>query len=325
MISRRGAGLTSVGIALVRRAPFLVNAALAAACRGACFHSSFQVTDTLGTTSRSKNKNNGDDVITPETLQSRLQDAGVAKIAFLRHGKTAPAMNGVDFDRLLTDEGRQQAKDAGRIMAKYLLPFYPRCLVSPAPRTMETAQLFFQAAAVAATCTNNTLTNPEYSSASIPIKLEPIPILYDGVMQPEGSRLFRQLGYAPLSAYLHHSDTNDRNAARTVLGEYASHVAQALSKELFDSSQVNDDPGNSSHRAKVDKQHQQPGTTLCVVGHAIYLPAAALGVAALLDCCDPESEKVMLSTNTREAEGYLINLQRRNVTYLSRIENCVQI
>jgi Histidine phosphatase superfamily (branch 1) len=101
-----------------------------------CFHASFHVPDTpLG---RSNSKY-GD----IEFLESRLQLAGVAKIAFLRHGKTAPAKNGVDFDRLLTDEGRQQAKDSGRIMAKHLVPFYPRCLVSPAPRTMETAQLFF--------------------------------------------------------------------------------------------------------------------------------------------------------------------------------------
>jgi Histidine phosphatase superfamily (branch 1) len=293
------------GAAVVRRAPLLVNAAFSACC---CFHSSFQVVpDTFGSSS----SKNGSDIvrsaITPEILQSRLKEAGVAKIAFLRHGKTAPAKNGVDFDRLLTDEGRQQAKDSGRIMAQHLLPFYPRCLVSPAPRTTETAQLFFEAA----TSTNATLDN-----ASI-VTLVPIPSLYDGTMQPEGSRLFRQLGYAPLSAYLHHPDTNDRNVARTVLGEYASSVAQALAKELAS----RDDGGksvSSSSRRRAEYNNKQQGTTLCVVGHAFYLPAAALGVASLLDCCDPTSEQIMLSTNTGEAEGYLIQLERHNVTYLSR-------
>lgn len=287
MMTTGGAGLRR-GTALVRRAPFLVNAALSACC---CFHSSFQVPDTPLGRSRSKN---GD----TEMLKSRLQGARVTKIAFLRHGETAPAKNGVDFDRLLTDEGRQQAKDSGRIMAHHLLPFYPRCLVSPAPRTMETAQLFFQAATIATG-----------DSSSI-IKLEPVPTLYGGTMQPEGSRLFRQLGYSQLSAYLHHSDINDRNAARTVLGEYAYSVAQVLSKELASSqsNETRDEGGNN------DEQ----GTTLCIVGHSIYLPAAALGVASLVGCCDPASEDVMLSINTGEAEGYLINLQSRQVTYLSR-------
>jgi Histidine phosphatase superfamily (branch 1) len=188
-----GAGLTSLrrgGRALVRRAPFLVNAAFSACC---CFHSMFQVLPDTRDNSKSKNA----DDITPEMLQSRLHEAGVGKIAFLRHGKTAPSVNGVDFDRLLTAEGRQQATDAGRIMSQDLLPFYPRCLVSPAPRTMETAQLFFQAVA-AATCTNNAVAD---DLASINIQLGPILTLYDGTMQPEGSRLFRQLGYAPLCLY----------------------------------------------------------------------------------------------------------------------------
>ena len=59
------------------------------------------------------------------------------------------------------------------------------------------------------------------------------------------------------------------------------------------------------------------GVTLWMVGHAIYLPAAALGVAAILDCAEAGMETI-LSSNTKEAEGYLIDLQKSEALYLSR-------
>jgi hypothetical protein len=46
------------------------------------------------------------------------------------------------------------------------------------------------------------------------------------------------------------------------------------------------------------------GSTLWVVGHAIYLPAAA--AASVAGCRD---QAVIFSSNTREAEGYLIDLE----------------
>jgi hypothetical protein len=58
-------------------------------------------------------------------------------------------------------------------------------------------------------------------------------------------------------------------------------------------------------------------TTLCFVGHAIYLPAAALGVATLAGCSDAAKDMILSST-TREAEGYLIDLERSSAEYLSR-------
>jgi hypothetical protein len=59
--------------------------------------------------------------------------------------------------------------------------------------------------------------------------------------------------------------------------------------------------------------------TLCFIGHAIYLPAAALGVSSLIGCEQTEMD-VILTTNTREAEGYVLDLKARKVSYLSRDE-----
>jgi hypothetical protein len=73
---------------------------------------------------------------------SIMNKAKISRIAFLRHGKTAPSTGGVDFDRLLTDVGRGQATDAGLRFGKDLKPFFSPVLVSPAPRTVETAELF---------------------------------------------------------------------------------------------------------------------------------------------------------------------------------------
>jgi hypothetical protein len=58
---------------------------------------------------------------------------------------------------------------------------------------------------------------------------------------------------------------------------------------------------------------------LCFIGHAIYLPAAALGVSSLIGCEQTEMD-VILTTNTREAEGYVLDLKARKVSYLSRDE-----
>jgi hypothetical protein len=135
-------------------------------------------------------------------LLELAHDAGVKKILFLRHGKTGKAESGIDFDRLLTAEGRDQAISAGKSFGKVLKPFFSRALVSPAPRTIETAELFFAA-----------------SDASV--ELKSVKSLYDGAMQPDGSLLFRKLGYAPLSNYLNNPNENDQLVAKRVLGAYA--------------------------------------------------------------------------------------------------------
>jgi hypothetical protein len=256
---------------LLRRAPLFANLAFSS------FH------DWLPGISESNSKD----------FVLRSRDAGVSRIAFLRHGKTAKAENGVDFDRLLTDEGREQAKEAGLSFGKSLQPFYPVTLVSPAPRTMETANIFLQA-----------------TGATESTRLTPVQSLYDGTMQPKGSQLFQKLGYAPLRDYLDSDDATDRQVARKLLGAYAHTAVDAISEAMEASSSLS--ASTTAGSAPTTRK-----STLCIFGHAIYLPAAALAVASLADC-DKNSIEILLSTSTREAEGYLIDFETSKIQYLAR-------
>jgi hypothetical protein len=216
-----------------------------------------------------------------------LQSAGIARVAFIRHGQTSPPpAGGSDFDRILTDTGRAQVHSAGSSYGVRLQPYFMPIVVSPAPRTIETAEIFFNAVH------GNNDTLIEY--------VTPRP-LYDGVMQPDGSKLFRKIGYAPLRKYVDNDDNDDRIVARDVLGTYAHTVANVLLDAVKGSNTC----------------AENANSTLCFVGHAIYLPSAALHVAILAGC-DTASQDVILSTNTREAEGYLIDLTEKEATYLTR-------
>jgi hypothetical protein len=219
-------------------------------------------------------------------LDSRLRAAGIGKVAFLRHGKTTPS-TGTDYDRLLTDEGRSQARQAGLVFGRGLNPYFSTALVSPAPRTMETAEIYL-------------------SNADAHASLLPIDILYDGTMQPKGSELFRKIGYAPLSSYLENDDDDVRIPSQLILGAYANSCVESIMDQVSPLTLEDVLPSN------------RPFSTLLMVGHAVYLPAAALAVCNLLDCQD--SENVILKTNTREAEGYLVDWQEKSVKLLSRDE-----
>lgn len=218
-----------------------------------------------------------------QDFSALLRDAGIGRVAFLRHGKTAPS-TGIDFDRLLTDEGRDQAKQAGLAFGKGLNPYFPTAPVSSAPRTVETAEIF--------------LANSDTDATPIPID-----VLYDGTMQPKGSELFKQIGYAPLSSYLEHDNEAIRRASQQVLGTYANACVETIM-----------DTVSSSAKASPS----EPSASLLVVGHAVYLPAAALAAASLVGCA--ATQDVVLQTNTKEAEGYLVDLERKEVTSLSRGE-----
>jgi len=269
---------------------------------------------------------NGGDESSPAptpSLPESCRLAGISRIFFLRHGQTAPKPDdGRDFDRVLTDTGLRQAREAGSAFAAYqeLLPLYRKALVSPAPRTVETCRLFLEAAMEASTGSSNDVS--KFVGAT---EIVPIQSLYDGTMQPEGSRLFRKIGYAPLRAYVDNDDDpEDRETARRVLGEYGRTVLSAVSETLR-----RDWGERSSHEegsVEEDRNASPTTSTLLVVGHAIYLPAAALAVAltAAANSRDSETSQheddfdVILSTNTREAEGYLIDLRRGRVQYLAR-------
>jgi hypothetical protein len=220
-----------------------------------------------------------------ENLASLFQNANISRVLFLRHGQTAPS-NGVDFERLLTDEGRNQARQAGTTFGKSLNPFFRSVLVSPAPRTMETAELFLE-------------------SLNVTANVIPVDVLYDGTMQPKGSELFKIIGYAPLKDYLDNENEQYRSTSQQLLGAYADACVEVIMNT------VSSEMTSSSQPSPI----LQKDSTLLMVGHAIYLPAAVLGLSSLLGCKDTD---IVLQTNTREAEGYLVDITEQSVKYLSR-------
>mmetsp|Transcript_16099 Transcript_16099/g.50495 ORF Transcript_16099/g.50495 Transcript_16099/m.50495 type:complete len:245 (-) Transcript_16099:171-905(-) len=139
---------------------------------------------------------------------SALADAVKAtdvRVAYLRHGNTEP--NEVDFDRTLTKQGRWQAVAAAKSYGLSLRPFLPTALSSEAPRAVETAQIFLE-------------------DAGRDVELVTDRSLYDGTMQPEGSAVFREIGYAPLDFYLKDGRAN------AVLGDYAENAAARVAATL---------------------------------------------------------------------------------------------
>jgi hypothetical protein len=136
-----------------------------------------------------------------------------------------------------------------------------------------------------------------------------VPALYDGTMQPEGSALFRRLGYAPLRTYVDAADPSDRAAARRVLGRYAGLVAREVHRHVRQL--------GGPHRNPTGSSDPPASGTVLVVGHAIYLPAAALGVAALCNCSQDQKE-ILMDTNTLEAQGYCVDLYESRVALLER-------
>jgi broad specificity phosphatase PhoE len=244
--------------------------------------------------------------IEPPAFQDLARQVGIRRIAFLRHGNTAPTDYGVDFDRVLTPLGREQSREAGRAFGARVFPFR-KVLVSPAPRTVETAQLFLEEAAASAASSSSNPISPSEEDPTARASAQELSLvqgLYDGTMQPEGSILFRKIGYAPLKSYVDASDPADREVARRVLGEYSTLVAHEIFQTLRRL------PSEAAEQSSSSNGH-----TMLVVGHAIYLPAAALGISRLCGC---SHEALLLDTNTKEAHGYCIDLPQATVTLLVR-------
>jgi len=60
------------------------------------------------------------------------------------------------------------------------------------------------------------------------VKLKPAAVLYDGTMQPEGSAIFRKIGYAPLRDYVDNENQADRASMRRLLSSYTLSTVQAM-------------------------------------------------------------------------------------------------
>ncbi|KAK1739084.1 hypothetical protein QTG54_010400 [Skeletonema marinoi] len=232
--------------------------------------------------------------LAPSEIQKTFLESGITKIAFIRHGNTSPASN--DFERTLTELGRSQSRAAGASYGIDLYPFSNVALCSSAPRCVETANLFLGSAA-------ETMQQDDVGDYAMP-KLSLQEQMYDGTMQPEGSRLFAKIGYAPIRSYLENENLDDVEAARIVLGNYARSSLDIM---------VGATTKERRHNASTDTDI---GRTLLFFAHAVYLPSAALCLAAALDCYN--GMDLILDTNTKEAEGYCIDIDKENVSLLCR-------
>lgn len=195
-------------------------------------------------------------------------------VALVRHGNTNKNPN--DFERTLTEKGRAQAR-AASVYMRTLGPFAPVVVSSGAPRCVETARLALTESGI--TCENYhfTVVKPD--------------CLYGGTLQPAGSMCFAQLGYAPLKEY---------RAAEHML-RYLDNYAERAVHELHAAA------SRCGHYGEpVPRLSAPPRLTLCVFGHAIYLPSIALRIAIERELGQEHMERI-LSTNTKEACGYFIN------------------
>jgi hypothetical protein len=229
-------------------------------------------------------------------LEALTVRAGIHRIAFIRHGQTSAAADGIDFNRQLSDLGISQARQAGTSYGRsdLLSPLFPLVMVSPAPRTIDTAKHFLEAAVATAT------------DAIVP-EIVPVDIAYDGTMQAGGSALFQRIGYRPLRDYLESPDANDRETARRLMGQYAHNIAEAIVRTAA-----------MAAPARSTSTKETPPSTLLFFGHAVYLPSAALGVASLAGVDQDHGLSCLLDSRTEEAEGYLVDLDRRSCRYLAR-------
>jgi len=238
-----------------------------------------------------------------DLVQPTLAAQGISRIAFLRHANTLPTpINGTDFDRPLSPLGKQQAQEAGTTFARDLQPYFTKMYVSPSPRTIETAQIVL-----------DHIPPPPPPSPKMEMDTS-LYELYDMSAQPGSGRLFEKHGYAPLKEYLNDT-TNEQDCtdARVGFGMYSHSCINALMNALAATTPpappttTTDGTGNGSGG----------GTTLWVVGHAMYTPSIVLGLATILDF-DDTSKDLILSTNTKEAEGYLLDIANKEVSLLQR-------
>lgn len=170
-------------------------------------------------------------------------------------------------------------------------------LCSSAPRCVETADLFLKSVF-------ETVQQDDSDECIAPqLRLRLQDELYDGTMQPAGSRLFAEIGYAPIRAYLANENLDNAEAAKTVLGSYARSSLGIILR-------------TASIESHVAKANVDIDKTLLFFAHAVYLPSAALALAAAIGC--HHGMGLMLDTNTKEAEGYCIDIDNKTVSLLCR-------
>ena len=188
-------------------------------------------------------------------------------VAFIRHGNTQAAS--VDIERVLSERGRLQCEAAASGYMRHLdAPLAPLALSSPAVRALETGRLLL--------------------GEDGPPPIIPLSQLYDDLLQPSSSAMFSRCGYAPLIDYF-----ADSAESRNLLHTHARTTLDRIAEEL------------EARLPAVAGDASPDRSTLCIFGHAMYLPATALRLATLRGH-ETESTELILNTNTQEASGFIV-------------------
>ena len=208
--------------------------------------------------------------------------ARIDRVAFLRHGNCALARDGNNEDRPLSKLGRQQATQAGTSYCRTLIPFYSVTMHAPPRRAQETAKIILE------------------TSMSDELHWSPTGGYGRAMEEKEELLRFSTLLHRPLRYHMHGNEKERRR-----LAEYALDIAEIIYDSVTEE-HANEDP--------LDVRDET--TTLLFVGDAIDVPTAALGIASLTKTMN--GADCILSTITKEVEGYLIDLSDQEVTTLNR-------
>ncbi len=174
-------------------------------------------------------------------------------VTFIRHGQAAPALDGNDRARVLTGPGSIQALARKEGLREVGISNFDMVCSSTATRTLETAEII---------CGWNRW------------HIRQIPEMYPDPKAGEGAvidRMFSELGYARLTAYLAHENAN------TILA-HGVEVWRQLRRRVIGSA-----------------------VTL-VTGHAVLLPSTAVAACS----SDGMFLDKLAACNLGEAEGFTI-------------------
>ena len=260
---------------------------------------------------------------TSNNLLARLSTVNIDKIAFLRHGNAPSFPDMLDFDRTLSPLGRRQCTSSAAAFKYTLLePIYSTFMCSPSPRTIESAKIFLQDTDTAEGGLGKNRSSLNYHQCTY--TFYSMDGLYDATMQPSGNYLFQKHGYNPLRAYLEDDNENDRHDVMRVLGGYAQIFLEDAMDGAIGVGVDMDLPSTSTHYMSDEGlssyNYNDNGTdmqTLLFVGHAVYLPSAVLGLNSVIRGFSKDCLDLVLDTNTKEAEGYLVNLRNREIELLT--------
>lgn len=210
-------------------------------------------------------------------------------VLFIRHGNTAP--NPIDTERILTEKGRKQCESAAKTYMKTLpcMELASFAVTSPAVRCIETASLVL---------------------AGSPTPIEPVhcPAVYDALLQPGASGIFKKISYAPMSDYL-----AEGPEVKDILDSYAESVLSEVEKIVTARAEAEAEAEAELRKKIVGAVERRTSRkTLCVFGHAVYSASVAHMLATQRGLAAPSIDAI-LSYNMQEACGFWVGAEEAKV------------